>query len=183
MFKRTRTRREFLASSSLITGAVALPSGSLLGCSDGEENVGPFNLEWEDIADGLEQNNSICCWQGLEEEANDSPPIGAHLPKIELTQVNGIWRARVYTEGDEYGNGQVAPHPMTEGHWITTMYVRNQYNYVVRLRDFGAVRVLPQYVDTDPVLIFDVPAGTTELTPWAFCNLHQHWKGTTTTLG
>jgi desulfoferrodoxin (superoxide reductase-like protein) len=177
MSDKAQSRRNFLANTSAITAAVALPA-AVVGCS--EEDNQPsveVNPEWEEIADGLEQSKQ-CCWTGDEDPAPPNrPTVGAHLPEIEFEEVDGRVRASVFTLGDEAGNGQLAPHPMLREHWITTMYVRNQDGIVISLRDFGEAAIKQQFINSDPRFEFDVPAGTRWLRAYAFCNLHQHWRG------
>ncbi|MET0414174.1 MAG: hypothetical protein ABW217_22885, partial [Polyangiaceae bacterium] len=62
-------------------------------------------------------------------------------------------------------------------HWLTVMYVRDQNNVVVYLRDFGQEQIKQQYLNQNPTFSFDVPPGTTSLRAYSFCNLHQHWRG------
>jgi desulfoferrodoxin (superoxide reductase-like protein) len=177
MSDRAQNRREFLAQSSVIATAAALPA-AITGCSEDDPPEVQVNLEWEDTADGLEQSPK-CCWTGAADEiAKGSPSVGAHLPQISIdTSDSGVLRATVFTLGDEDGSGQAKPHPMTEAHWLTVMYVRNQDNVVVYLRDFGQEAIKVQYLDDDPRFIFDVPPGTRWLRAFSFCNLHQHWRG------
>jgi desulfoferrodoxin (superoxide reductase-like protein) len=172
-----QNRRDFLAQSGLFATAAALPA-AFTGCSseDDPPAVEPI-LEWEEVADSLEQNPR-CCWTGDPSEvALGSPSVGAHLPEISLDTVNGRLRATVFTLGDEDNTGQLNPHPMNAAHWITVMYVRNQDNVVVAFRDFGRAEIFADNLDIDPRITFDVPAGTTSLRAYAFCNLHQHWRG------
>jgi len=175
MSDRVQNRREFLAQSGMLASAAALPA-ALTACSS-EDDPPAFqpNLEWEDTADGLEQS-PLCCWTGDPSETG-SPGVGAHLPEISIDTVNGRLRATVFTRGDENNTGEIAPHPMTAVHWLTVMYVRDQNNVVVYLRDFGQEQIKQQYLNQNPTFTFDVPAGTTSLRAYSFCNLHQHWRG------
>jgi desulfoferrodoxin (superoxide reductase-like protein) len=178
MSDRMQNRREFLAQSSVIASAAALPA-AITGCSEDDPPPVEVNQEWEEIADGLEQNPR-CCWTGAADEvAKGSPSIGAHLPQISLDTVDGRLVATVFTFGDEDASGQAKPHPMTAAHWLTVMYVRNQDNVVVSLRDFGRAAIYTEFLDIDPRFSFDVPPGTTSLRAFSFCNLHQHWRGPT----
>jgi desulfoferrodoxin (superoxide reductase-like protein) len=176
MSDRIQNRREFLAQSGMLASAAALPA-AITGCSEDDSPGVEVNQEWEEIADGLEQNPR-CCWTGdPDEQAAGSPSVGAHLPEISFDRVDGRLVATVFTRGDEDGTGQAAPHPMTTAHWLTVIYVRNQDNVVIALRDFGRSAIFQEFVDIDPRVTFDVPPGTTSLLPFSFCNLHQHWRG------
>lgn len=178
MSDRVQNRRAFLAQSTMFATAAAMPE-ALLGCS-GEADDPPrpqVVLEWEEVADSLEQNPR-CCWTGAPSEVErGSPSVGAHLPNISLDTVDGRLRATVFTLGDEDNTGQLNPHPMNQAHWITVMYVRDQNNVVVAFRDFGRADIFADNLDIDPRITFDVPPGTTSLRAYAFCNLHQHWRG------
>lgn len=176
MSDKAQSRRKFLANTSAITAAVALPA-AVVGCSDDKQPTVDVNPEWEEIADGLEQSKQ-CCWTGDENPVPaNRPTVGAHLPEIEFSEVDGRMRARVFTLGDEAGSGTLSPHPMLREHWITTMYARNQDGVIVYLRDFGESEIKQQFINSSPEMEFDVPAGTTWLRAYAFCNLHQHWRG------
>lgn len=183
MSDRVQNRREFLAQSGMLASAAALPA-ALTACSSEDDPPGVQpNLEWEDTADGLEQS-PLCCWTGDPAEvAQGSPSVGAHLPEISFETVNGRLRATVSTLGDENGTGQAAPHPMTAVHWLTVMYVRDQNNVVIYLRDFGQEQIKQQYLNQNPTFTFDVPPGTTSLRAYSFCNLHQHWRGERVEIG
>jgi desulfoferrodoxin (superoxide reductase-like protein) len=167
-------RRDFLLNTSLATATLVLPQG-LLGCSEEDAPAVEVVPEFEEVADALEQNNK-CCWTGNPGEVG-SPPVGAHLPLIEISEVSGRLRATVSTLGDEYGVGEMRPHPMLPEHYIAVMYVRNQDNIVVGFRDFGQSAIKLSAVNSDPTFYFDVPAGTKWLRAFAYCTLHQHWKG------
>jgi desulfoferrodoxin (superoxide reductase-like protein) len=175
MSDKAQSRRDFLAQSGLIATAATLPP-AITGCSEDDPPGPEVNLEWEDTADGLEQS-PLCCWTGAASEADRSPSVGAHLPQISLDTVDGRLRATVFTFGDEDNTGTAKPHPMTAAHWLTVMYVRDQNNVVVYLRDFGQAEIKQQYLNQDPRFTFDVPPGTTSLRAFSFCNLHQHWRG------
>jgi desulfoferrodoxin (superoxide reductase-like protein) len=174
MSDRVQNRREFLAQSSAITSAMALPA-VLSSCASDDESRVQSNPEWEEIADGLEQNPR-CCWTG-DPAQTDSPSVGAHLPQISIDTVDGRLVATVFTFGDEDNTGQLRPHPMTAQHWLTTMYVRDDQNVVIALRDFGRAAIFQEFVNIDPRVTFDVPPGTKWLRGFSFCNLHQHWRG------
>jgi desulfoferrodoxin (superoxide reductase-like protein) len=174
MSDKVQNRREFIAQSGMLASAAALPA-VITGCSEDDPPAVEPNLEWEDTADGLEQS-PLCCWTGAPGEVG-SPSVGAHLPEISIDRVDGRLRATVFTLGDENGDGQIAPHPMVATHWLTVMYVRDQRNVVVYLRDFGQEQIKQQYLNQNPTFSFDVPPGTTSLRAYSFCNLHQHWRG------
>jgi len=124
--------------------------------------------EWQEVADGLQASNQ-CCY------TRDSPPedpsLGGAEEHAPLLEVRADGRA-VVTLG--------AQHPMTADHWITTMYVRDQDGVVVGFRDFGATQLKPQFSrGYQPSLEIALPAGTTSVRAFSFCNLHSHWAGET----
>lgn len=120
--------------------------------------------QWQEVADGLEASNQ-CCY--TPDDLPDDPNLGVpdqHLPV-----------ARVLAEGLlEITTAE--PHEMTPEHWITTMYVRDQADVVIGFRDFGATELKPQFSrNYVPSLVFPLPAGTTRVRAFAFCNRHSHW--------
>lgn len=62
----------------------------------------------------------------------------------------------------------VTNHGMSEEHYITTIYVRNQNGLVVGLKEFSPT-------DVEAKVIFHLPKGTTKVTAYSNCNLHDHW--------
>jgi len=88
------------------------------------------------------------------------------------------------TVGDGFIGVGGIDHPMTDNadgdysdpHWISEIWVVDQYNQVAAMRRLTAQDPSPASFE------FDVPAGTTELTPWQFCNKHGLFTGATITI-
>ena len=156
------SRRGFLKSSGLVAVTVAVPS-SLWGCgskSKSENTVPegngaggePDTSAWEAKAKELEGNGILTAdspgkWDGKQ---------GGHVPKVTFNEGEGTVTVET-------------THGMSEEHWITTQYVRDQNGKVVGLESF-------QGTDPKALSTFQVPEGTTELTAYSHCNLHDHWK-------
>jgi desulfoferrodoxin (superoxide reductase-like protein) len=161
-----RSRRAF-SRRSLAAGAIAL---SGLACSDGNTDGPVLVPEWQSIAAGLEATGGPCCW--TEENPDTSEGAGMASNHAPLISVDSDGIATV---------SLAAEHPMDPEsagveHWITTMYAKNQDDVVVGFQHFGQTEVLPQWSGRrNPSLEFAVPAGTTSLRAYSYCNLHDHW--------
>jgi desulfoferrodoxin (superoxide reductase-like protein) len=139
------------------------------GSTGGDPQRAVVVPEWQEVADGLEASNQ-CCFSRAEPPTD--PAGGApdnHAPELAVTD-----------EGQAIVS-LAAGHPMTESHWITTLYVRDQSGIVIGYRDFGQIGLKPQFSrNYVPELRFDLPAGTTNVRAFSFCNLHSHWVGIAT---
>jgi desulfoferrodoxin (superoxide reductase-like protein) len=59
-------------------------------------------------------------------------------------------------------------HGMSVEHWISDIYLRNQDDIII-----GYVELTGE--DPEARARFDLPRGTTRITAYAYCNLHDHW--------
>ena len=66
-------------------------------------------------------------------------------------------------------------HVMTAEHWIPTIYIRDQAGVIVGLRSYGTQAWNGDAPDGNPTAVFVVPQGTTQITAFAYCNLHDNW--------
>jgi desulfoferrodoxin (superoxide reductase-like protein) len=130
-------------------GGAALLSACEVGA--GSENVS----EWQIRADDL---------KGPEVYTKAKPGIwagkeGTHVPSI-------VREGDLITVSCTHG---VDP----EGkHWVTTVFVEDQDNNVIHLREFmGRGPIASSALTT-----FRIPPGTTSITAFAYCNLHDCWK-------
>jgi desulfoferrodoxin-like iron-binding protein len=144
-------RRSFMQRMGL-GGAAVAAVGS--GCID----VGgtAYSGVWEQRAALLEESSGVTyssaspgMWAGKE---------GTHTPSV-----------------TENGDGSVTVstgHPMEENHWINTIFVRDQNGLVIHLVDFIARG--PNKASAASTS-FRPPAGTTSVTAYSYCNLHDLW--------
>ena len=144
------TRRGFMKMVGAASAAVAIPPG-LWGCVSEAEFQGR-NAEWEEQAalieaDGLYTLEDPGEWAGKE---------AVHIPEITLNEGEGSVTV-------------VVNHVMEAEHYIPLIYIRNQFGFIVGFQEFGAEE--PAATAT-----FNLPAGTTEVTAFGFCNLHNNWK-------
>ncbi|RKY18750.1 MAG: hypothetical protein DRQ55_12470 [Planctomycetota bacterium] len=153
------TRRTLLRGASLFAVAAVVPAG-LWGCGrPGEDSaddgaaVVSANPDWEARARELESSGVLTAtepgeWAGKE---------ASHLPQLSFTQGSGT--VEVLTD-----------HSMSPEHWITTHYVKNQAGVVIGLQEYAGT-------DAEARHGFELPAGTTRITAYSFCNRHGHWLG------
>ena len=96
-----------------------------------------------------------------------------HDPVVLKALPNGAGGAnvKVVVRGTNGATGDSFLHPMGPSHYITTIWVKDMSGNVVYLKQFD--RTSPQI---PPIMEFTVPAGTTTLIPYEYCNLHGLWK-------
>ena len=158
--KSTMDRRTFLRNSSLAAITLAVPSW-VWGCG-GAEAV-KKNEAWEKKATDLEGKGTVLT---KAEPGKWKEKIEVHLPKPTFNKgANSV--------------DVVVTHPMTKGHWISDIYVKNQDGIVVGLKSWEAKDYTGEEAKQAKAT-FTLPAGTTSITAYAYCNLHDHWKAVPT---
>jgi desulfoferrodoxin (superoxide reductase-like protein) len=148
------SRRNFVSRAGSCAGLLAV-SPWLVGCvaEVGEGGDLP-NEVWEDQAallEGSKVYDSKTLWNG-------EPKAAAHVPQARAEADKVI----VYV-----------PHPMTQAHWITTVYLRDPDGLVVAFEQLPMPRE-----DQDAMgvtVMFDRPSAAS-VTAYADCNLHDVWK-------
>jgi desulfoferrodoxin (superoxide reductase-like protein) len=148
MSKGSVNRRTFIKYNGLAAITVAVPSWLY---SQGAEAASGKNEAWEARAKELE---------------GKGPTYTAAAP--------GKWKGK---EGshvpvatfDSAGVTVVTKHPMTPEHWITTHYIKNEKGTVIGLKEFKGT-------DSAAKSTFPLPKGTTTITVWSNCNLHDLWS-------
>lgn len=169
MSENYQSRRGFIQGALAASAVVAVPNTFACSGEDDADGGAVVIPEWQQIADGLEESNQ-CCWTRAQPATGEG--AGGVDPHVPVVSVNRTGRVEVTF---------AMPHPMTEAHWITTIYVRDQNGLVIGLRDFGQAALLPQFSRGEvPSLAFQAPPGTTQVRAYAYCNLHQHWAGDVT---
>lgn len=145
-------RRDFLKMIGVGVTVAVVPA-SMVGCGDDPDEIAT-NDAWEALAATKEAGGVYTTanpgkWAGKE---------GAHAP---LLSWDGVRFLTVE-----------AKHPMGTDHWITVIYIRNQNGIVIGLQEFSS---------TDPaaIVVFSLPNGTTGVTAFAHCNLHDAWATAT----
>jgi desulfoferrodoxin (superoxide reductase-like protein) len=146
------TRRGFFgllggAGAAAATGCYGTPPFSSGGLSDA----------WEQRAQQLEDANGV---YSAADEGIWPGKAGNHVPAIVIDAASKTATVS-------------STHPMTEAHWLTTIYVRNQDGVVVHLAEFV---VRGANAATAATTTFTIPAGTTSMTAYSYCNLHDAWS-------
>jgi desulfoferrodoxin (superoxide reductase-like protein) len=97
--------------------------------------------------------------------------IGAHVPHLTL---------RGNRDSDDWILHLDVRHEWNDDHHISHLYVKDEHGGVVGGKDCPTADACKDD-EEDGVLSFDlqVPEGTTTLTPFARCNKHGTWRGTT----
>jgi superoxide reductase len=148
MAKQKVSRRVALEYTGLVAVSVAVPS-------------------WLSASEAQAAPEKTAAWQARAKELEGKGPIyTATAP--------GKWKGK---EGSHvpvasFEAGQVTiltKHPMTTEHWITTHYIKNQKGDVIGLKEFAGT-------DPEAKSTFPVPKGTTILTVYSHCNLHDLWS-------
>lgn len=161
-----QSRRGFIRGAMAASGVVWLPTGFACSGEDDDPEGAVIVPEWQQMADGLEESNQ-CCWSRSQPATGQGAGgVDPHVPNISVSPT-GLVTVSFAVD-----------HPMTSAHWISTIYVRDQSNLVIGLRDYGQSALLPQYSRGEvPGMRFQAPPGTTRVQAYAYCNLHQHWAG------
>lgn len=161
-----QNRRGFIRGAMAVSATVLVPSSFACSGEDDDPEGAMVIPEWQQMADGLEESNQ-CCWTRAQPATGEGAGgVDPHVPIVTVSR-SGLVEVTF-----------AAAHPMTAAHWISTIYVRNQNNLVIGLRDYGQAALLPQYSRGEvPGMRFQAPPGTTRVQAYAYCNLHQHWAG------
>jgi hypothetical protein len=92
---------------------------------------------------------------------------------------NDAGKADASDGGDAGDAGDAGPTVKPETHYITTIYLRGQYNgqdTVIGLHEFEETDKAP------PTVIFKIPDGVTSVTAYEWCTLHGLWSGAPVTV-
>lgn len=100
---------------------------------------------------------------------------GKHVPLLTVQSERvggGTYDADREEAGQEPEKRWVAtvtvPHAMSKEHMIQYVYAKNEHEEVVAIEEIQVSRA--------PSISFVVPAGTSQLTAFEYCNLHGVWK-------
>jgi desulfoferrodoxin (superoxide reductase-like protein) len=145
------TRRAFFG---FLGGAAVTPA---IGCYGGAPSDSGLSDAWERRAQQLEESNGV---YSAADEGIWPGKAGTHVPTIVVDKASGTATVS-------------STHPMTEAHWLTTIYVRDQDGVVIHLIEFLARGT---GAATAATTTFSIPSGTTSLTAYAYCNLHDAWS-------
>jgi len=135
-------------------GAAAVAVGA--GCDS--LDAPPYYKVWEDRAALLEESSGVTyspdapgMWAGKE---------ATHTPTVTVNADGTVTVSNT--------------HPMEEGHWINTIFVRDQNGQVIHLIDFTARGANKSTVASTT---FRPREGTSQVTGYSYCNLHDLWMG------
>ena len=148
MSGRSVSRRAFIKYNGLAMISVAVPAW--LGSRGAEAATGK-NDAWEARAKELEGKGPLYT-AGAPGKWKGKE--GSHVPVATF---------------DSSGVTIVTKHPMTPEHWITTHYIKNEKGTVIGLKEFKGT-------DAAAKSTFPLPKGTTTITVWSNCNLHDLWS-------
>ena len=84
--------------------------------------------------------------------------VNAHTPTVEI----GLEGATI-----------TVPHPMDEEHYVAALYLTDSTGEVIAKKQLN-----PQEYP-EARYTFDLPANVTAVTPWALCDDHDVWIGST----
>ncbi len=148
-------RRSFLKTSAVYAVSVGVPA-TLWGCSKNKTSTNmPSDMEskakWDATAaqlerDGVLTNEVQGKWEGK---------AGSHVPQVSFNMGEGTVTLET-------------KHGMSPEHYITAHYVRDQNNRIV-----GLVRYTGN--ESAAKSTMKLPRGTTKITAYSHCNLHDHW--------
>jgi desulfoferrodoxin (superoxide reductase-like protein) len=146
------TRRSFFG---LLGGVAAMPAVACYGSTPVAS--GGAGDAWEQRAQQLEDANGV---NSAADEGIWPGKAATHVPTVVIDKASGTATVS-------------STHPMTEAHWLTTIYVRDQDGVVIHLIEFVARGASASIAATTS---FSIPSGTTAMTAYAYCNLHDAWS-------
>jgi len=140
------------------TGLILVPS-AIISCGLDEKTIiDPPPLSklksWEERAKQLEDYGLVKSRENGSANGATEEDIKIHVPKVTFGS-NSL--------------GISVNHSMTPDHYITTIYIKDQDDKI-----FGLKELLP-ITDKIPYAEFGVPKGTTSISAFSFCNVHNHW--------
>jgi desulfoferrodoxin (superoxide reductase-like protein) len=157
------TRRESLKTIASLLGLGAM--SQILGCEGvaSFEND-PTNGYWQLRVEQLETDYPIAHTAdepGTTQAGADlSEKVDSHLPTLKVG-ADGQLSIDVGKTDRQ--------HEMVDGHFISVIYLKNQNGDVVFLRELTPRSSISTKIP--------IPKNTTEIIPYAVCNLHERWKG------
>ena len=146
----TPNRPDFL-KQSVILGSIALLL-CLTNCGSSSEDEVSINSSWETHADKLENQEDL---RTADQPGPWGEKIAGHLPAVAV-------------ERNSKQLTVVTAHAMSDEHYITTLYVRNQDGIVIGLKEFSPA-------DAEPKAVFTYPKGTSRISVYSHCNQHDNW--------
>lgn len=155
-------RRQFMQRSGLVAVTVAVPSW-VLGCGGAPAAKEPAGGGGDTPPAG-----------GGDTSAWDAKAAELEGTGVLTTEAPGKWDGKAGSHAPQvsFAPGKVnvmTKHPMTEEHWITVHYVRDQGGTIIGLKEYAGT-------DPEASTSFDLPEGTTEITAYSHCNKHDHWS-------
>ncbi len=141
---REQTRRGFLRSIGATSVTLAV-----IGCDGDDDEEVKVNQQWEDMAEQLERNGVFT----VEDQGPWEGKAGSHVAMV--------------TPNDDGTFTLTTGHEMTDEHYITTHYIRNQDGIIIGFQQYQP--------GDDPSVTFTVPRGTTQVTALQYCNKHDAW--------
>lgn len=156
-------RRGFLKAAGVVAVSVAVPA-SLWSCNK-QKQVEPGkggnaakagNADWTAEvakleADAIFTQEKPGKWDGKQ---------GSHIPQVTFHEGEGA--VSLFTK-----------HGMSESHWITAHYLRDQDGKLLGLQNYKGT-------DKEARHRFEIPKGTTRITAYSHCNKHGDWKAADT---
>lgn len=112
-------------------------------------------------------------------DGGDGNDKAKHVPVLTISEDGGSFTIVVGNGNEENGvwHPQVASDDPDVVHFVTHIYAEDQDGNVIYMRTLNPQEGEPASLTTL------VPEGVTELTPYAFCNLHGLWVGDAVSTG
>lgn len=156
-------RRGFLKAAGVVAVSVAVPAG-LWSCTTDEQKK-PV-VPGKGAAGGMAANEAAVAKLEAEEILTMEKPgkwkgkEAGHLPQVTFHEGEGA--VTLFTK-----------HSMSEAHWITAHYLRDQDGKLLGFQAYKGT-------DAEAKHRFDLPKGTTKITAYSHCNKHGDWQAADT---
>ena len=157
------TRRASLRAIATFFGIGT--ASQILGCEgvSSFEND-PTNGYWRLRVEQLETDYPTAHTEdepGSTDDGTDlSGKVNTHLP---ILKVGADGMLSIYVGKTD------SPHEMASGHFVSVIYLKYQDGDVIFFRDLTPRSSLSTKIP--------IPKNSTEIIPYAVCNLHERWKG------
>lgn len=150
-----------LTRRQLIQGLGATSMLALTGCygdATYEIDRSIFTF-WQKEAARYEQDDVY----SMDNPGDYDDKIAAHVPDLSY-----------YAEGTAVV--AVVDHPMTKEHWVEAIYFKDQNGDVFYLQHLSYQEYENKAEKREARAYCAIPEGVTQVTAYAFCNLHGTWK-------
>ena len=156
-------RRGFLKTAGVVAVSFAVPAG-LWSCA-GEDKKTPAKSGNGKAGDAAAMSAAVAKLEAegiltMEDPGKWKGKEASHIPQVTFHEGEGA--LSLFTK-----------HSMSEAHWITAHYLRDQDGKLIGFQAYKGT-------DAEARHRFELPKGTTRITAYSHCNKHGDWRAADT---